>query len=123
MLKLLKSHSRGRIIEEQRPRRASDILKVSKEVFSAETSSCLSTDRIKCEIERVLNLMGIEYRPTNPFFTQYECEDASRDVKFVIEICRIENLEGLKGVKLHKKKGKKYDWAATQENIHSLLKL
>lgn len=119
MLKLLKSRS----FIEEKPRRASEILKVSSDVFSAETTSCQSTDTIRQEIERVLNLMGIDFRATNPFLTQYECEDVSRNVKFIVEICRIKMLEELKGVKFQKKKGKKYDWSATQENLRSLLRL
>lgn len=111
------------IIVNRDKRSATNALKTSKELFKAETISVKSTDDIRKELQRVFRLLNIQYRSKDVLQTKFTCIDSTRDVKFRVEICKIDVLDGLKGVKLKKKKGRNYDWSATEENLNSLLKL
>lgn len=99
-------------------------LRVSKSSFKGETSTAKPTSAIILELQRVFNLMAIEYTNFNvDKGLKCNCTDKLKNVKFEVEVCKIDKLEGLKGVKLKKKSGNSYDWSALEENLLSLLKL
>lgn len=98
-------------------------LRISKSTFQAETSSLKPVEEIVSELERVFSLLTIDYQPSPDKGVKYNCRDVIRNVKFEVEICKIDKLEGFKGIKIKKKSGSNYDFSALQENLRSLLKL
>lgn len=95
-------------------------LRVSKDSFPREAVSILCLSDIKKELERAFELADLSYT-LNTKGNKYTCKVA--EVRFKAEICRVSELEGIKGIKFKRQNGYTYDYQAVYEKIIGALRL
>lgn len=91
-------------------------LRVSKGAFTVETTTMKPFIQIKEEIERVLKVLNMTYKHTKKG-VGYSCKAPDSSVEVDIEICKIDKLEGIKGIKLKRASGDVWQYKVVYQRI------
>lgn len=97
-------------------------LRVSKGAFTVETTTMKPVAQIKEEIERVFGVLNMTFKHTKKG-AGYSCKLPNSKVDVDIEICKVDKLEGIKGIKLKRASGDVWEYKEVYQKIISELKL
>jgi len=97
-------------------------LRVAKGAFTFETTTNRPLVEISEELERTLGAMGLVWKRGKRGHS-YKAKLIKKNLKLEIEICKVEKMEGLKGIKFKRVRGDTWEYKAVYQQICDSLKL
>lgn len=91
-------------------------------LFKVETTTTKPLQEIFAEIERVFTLENIQFKKSKKRAV-YKCKSKTEKVQFELEICRIEKLESVKGLKFKRTSGDIWKYMQVYNSLSSQFKL
>jgi len=98
-------------------------LPVVKGAFNFETTTTKPLKEICEEIERALSKQDITVKRSKKAAMVYHCKVKKTKIQFDLEICRIEKLDGVKGLKFKRTVGDIWKYMEAYQEVCSHLKL
>ncbi|PRP85502.1 hypothetical protein PROFUN_06871 [Planoprotostelium fungivorum] len=105
-----------------KPADAEGKLRVAKGAFTFETTTNRPLQEITEELERVLGAMGMLWKRGKRGHS-YKVKLIKKNLKLEIEICKVEKMEGLKGIKFKRVRGDTWEYKNLYQQICQNLKL
>eukprot|EP01117_Protostelium_nocturnum_P008052 TRINITY_DN2866_c0_g1_i1.p1 TRINITY_DN2866_c0_g1~~TRINITY_DN2866_c0_g1_i1.p1 ORF type:complete len:501 (+),score=195.28 TRINITY_DN2866_c0_g1_i1:668-2170(+) len=107
---------------DHKPMDNEDKLRTAKGAFTFQTTTSKPLVDVTNEIERVLHEMGTLWKRGKRGHV-YKVKMPLKNVKLEIEICKVEKMDGLKGIKFKRARGDTWEYKTLYQQICEKLKL